>query len=255
MDALTQAVETVQIYGLFDPRHPDVIRYIGKTKEIKKRLRSHLVEAKRNGGTYKRNWIRSLLADGITPFTCVLTEVPINTWTETERMYISKFKETLTNATCGGEGHEPSEETKRKISAALKGRIQLPEIIQKRANSNRGKKRSLKTRFRLAEASRGKRSPETCKKISEGHKRSFECGRMPSRGMLGKKHTAEWRLNASNLMKKRVPYKPTEDDKKKMSVAHLGKVLSPEIRLKMSESARKAWIKRKALVSSIELQL
>lgn len=53
------------IYGLFSTED-NVIRYVGQTrKALKERLREHVNGAlKRNGKTYKDNWIRKCYKEG-----------------------------------------------------------------------------------------------------------------------------------------------------------------------------------------------
>lgn len=80
------------------------------------------------------------------------------------------------------------EETKRKISEALKGKKpwntgkklprQSEEVIQKRADANKGKKRSEETKRKISEALKGKHPSEESKRknaeahIGKGHKQT-----------------------------------------------------------------------------------
>lgn len=90
-----------------------------------------------------------------------------------EILYIDKHETFASknglNLTRGGEGHfgQPtSDETKRKLSAAAKGRIQSPEWIEKRASASRGLKRSEELKARWSESAK-KRDPRTVKRGSE----------------------------------------------------------------------------------------
>ena len=122
-----------------------------------------------------------------------------------------------------GKPHSP--ETRRKMSEAHKGRTA----------PNKGKTMSAESRRKMSEARKGKKrkphSPETRRKISESNK--------------GKTHTAETRRKMSEARKgkKRKPH--TAETRRKMSEAHkgrtapnLGKPMSKEQRLKISESNR-----------------
>lgn len=94
----------IKIYGLFDPRNPKIIRYVGKTKmSLRKRLQAHLDESRsKKHGTYKINWVNSLLHQNIKPEIRILEECTIDNWQEREKYWISKL-DNLTNSTEGGE--------------------------------------------------------------------------------------------------------------------------------------------------------
>lgn len=79
----------------------------------------------------------------------------------------------------GGEGGALSEESQRKQAEKLKGRKQPEEMIKKRALSNTGKKRTQETKDKISKALKGnsacgrpghKETEETRKKISEAKK-------------------------------------------------------------------------------------
>lgn len=111
----------VFIYTL---QHPETneIRYIGKTKNLKKRLREHLNEST---NTYKGCWIKHLKNNNLLPIIEVLDIVPEKEWQFWECFYISLFRGwdfRLTNIGTGGEGGNCTEETKLKISNKLKGK-------------------------------------------------------------------------------------------------------------------------------------
>ena len=68
-------------------------------------------------------------------------------------------------------GRHCSEETKKKISAAHKGKKLSDETKRKIGEANRGKQLSEETRKKISEAHKGKHlSEETKRKISEGHR-------------------------------------------------------------------------------------
>jgi hypothetical protein len=95
---------TVCIYRLYDPREPNLTRYIGKTyqKDIRSRLNQHICHSKRKQ-YYSSRWIRSILKDDIRPKLEVLEECPIENWEERERYYIDKYNNgKLTNIEPGG---------------------------------------------------------------------------------------------------------------------------------------------------------
>jgi hypothetical protein len=130
---LSYGMTTIYIYGLTDPRTGEV-RYIGKSKDLKRRLRHHLFMARTGReDTYKARWIRKLLDQGIKPDIVILVTTDAEHWEEDERRLIAEGSN-LTNTSAGGEGvnaprteqwcarigdahrgKEVSEETRRKL--------------------------------------------------------------------------------------------------------------------------------------------
>jgi hypothetical protein len=131
------------IYILIDPITNE-IRYVGKANNVKERFKNHKNRC-RDTNTYKRHWINKLRLKGLYPELEVIDIVPISEWHYWEKFWISYFKSIgcrLTNTTSGGDGsvcgnktsfkpghtpwnkgYSPSEETKLKISNALKGNV------------------------------------------------------------------------------------------------------------------------------------
>ena len=119
----------------------------------------------------------------------------------------------LHNRTNGGDGVSGavvSDETRRKMSEALKGKPRSKEIRRKISEAHKGKTHSEKSRRNMSESQKGKTfSEETKRKLSEAKK--------------GKTHS--------------------EETKAKMSEAHKGKTNSEESKRKLSEAnkGRKWW--------------
>lgn len=116
------------IYGLVDPRDAE-LRYVGKTVDIKERLYKHAYRARRGCKLHLRQWLRVLLAEQLSPVVVVLDEIELAEANAAERRWIAFMRELgcdLTNLTPGGDGQSPgfkmSEEAKRKLSFAGKGR-------------------------------------------------------------------------------------------------------------------------------------
>ena len=66
--------DKVFIYALFDPRTPEQIRYIGKTKnKPHKRVNNHINSAKKDN-SYRANWINGLLQQHVRPDFKVIEE-------------------------------------------------------------------------------------------------------------------------------------------------------------------------------------
>lgn len=152
----------VYVYGLVDPR-TGLIRYVGKTKDPKDRIGSHLTEARHVGcpRTYKNYWVRRLLAEGLRPGMLLLCRCDSDGCAE-EVAIIAEFRARgfrLTNGTCGGDGVvNPTPAALARLSAAL------------RANPANAEKSRQSIKFAHA-ANRGKhRSEETKAKISAFHR-------------------------------------------------------------------------------------
>lgn len=165
---------TISIYALFDPRKPEVVRYVGKTQmKIETRRMRHVGEARRGLANHRGYWIRALLADGVIPGVRLLAEVSAEQWHEHERRFIAQYKATIVNSTDGGEGLEnPSEETRKKMSVANTGRIESDETRRLKSEIAKRRKWSDETKRKIAESKRRHNlSDETRRKRSEGNRR------------------------------------------------------------------------------------
>jgi group I intron endonuclease len=121
------------IYSLSDENN--IVRYIGKTSNLKRRIKEHIIESKKDNKSYKNRWINSQIKNGFYPKIEIIDEVPSNEWMYWECFYISLFKSwnfNLTNRTPGGNGtgsgidnpnygKKLTEEHKKKCSIKLKG--------------------------------------------------------------------------------------------------------------------------------------
>lgn len=196
--------DIVFIYALLDPRD-EHIRYIGKTKDLPRRLSQHLSHIKREQHTYKARWIAELQHENREPIARIIEETTSSNWRERERYWIEFFRsngEYLTNLTEGGEGFTGthSEETKRKMSSARKGEKHSELWNQHIGAGNKGKVLgkhlsdetkakisvslralnrkpivSQETRDKISKKLRGiKLSEEACLKISQGIKNHWQ---------------------------------------------------------------------------------
>ena len=77
------------IYYLADPRNGEV-KYVGRTVNLKSRLKNHLNKAK-NKGTRRVNWITSLRSEGVKPSLIVVDKVPLGEGRFWEKFWISQF--------------------------------------------------------------------------------------------------------------------------------------------------------------------
>lgn len=192
---------TAIIYGLCDPRlvGRSSIRYLGKTSSpLMVRLARHISAARTGEQTYCYNWIRKLLAVGVSPQIKALEITTDGAAPERERAWISRLRATgfnLTNLTDGGEGipgHRCSPERNAKISVAMignkrcVGRQISSRTRAKMSASGRGRHHTEESRAKMSAAKKGGRlSPEHCAKIS--------ARLMGNLNSLGFRHSAETR--------------------------------------------------------------
>lgn len=206
-------METVYIYSLIDPRDGEV-KYVGKARDIEDRMRTHFKDAKRRN-TPKNAWLRKLRRLGLRPEVRVLEEVAKSEWPGAEKKWIAIFRKRgapLKNICDGGEGRTGplSEETKRKLSIAGKGRVVTEETREKMRQSARERGVSQKTRDAAARMGFANR---------------------------GRKHTAESRKKMSLASKGK---KKSQEHRRKIGLAHRGRVFSEETKAKM-RAARAGW--------------
>lgn len=228
----------VTIYALIDPLTHQV-RYIGKTTVgLRIRFTAHMRDKR---SSWKTNWIRSLKERGLTPeiegLELVSGSPSSEEWQEAEMFWISYMRSigcSLTNLTDGGEGlhgHRFSDEHKRKIGQAHKGRIVSDEARAKMRESR--KLVSHEHLIRLAESQRGKPlSDEHKAKLGKawlGRKHTPETRAKMSASAMGRKVSEEGRKNMSIAQKNR-----TKEHQEKISAAKRGKPYSEQARKNMS---------------------
>jgi len=198
----------VTIYALLDPRD-NQIRYIGKAKNLKKRVIEHLKLRER---TYKNNWLKSIVALGLKPKVKVLEIVNDDDWQDKERYYIKYYKDLgcrLTNMTEGGEGIDFTDVIRQKISKANKGRKPSRKAIENSIRTNRGRKLTKLHRLKISKKLKGiKRSKSVCEKQRQR--------------MLGKKWSEESRIKLSKS-KKGFVWKEESKDKLKRAILQFDK--------------------------------
>lgn len=172
---------TWHIYSLSDPR-TGVVRYIGWTFTVTRRVNAHCASAKRTE-THKAHWLRGLLAVGLRPAVSVIESGAGDGWAFAERKWIAHHRSIgspLTNATDGGEGvpgFSPSPEVRGKMSRAHMGRKQTPESTEKTRRALLGRKQSAEHIAALAVARKGRipaRAVEAAAIANRGRKQSAE---------------------------------------------------------------------------------
>jgi len=108
--------ERAYIYGLYDPRCPDVIWYVGKTNNPYNRLQYYRKDPS-NTPIYR--WFRRTQSEGFEPQLRILEECSFSKWQEREKFFIALYRKKnllLLNKLSGGDG------------TAVKGRKDICEI-------------------------------------------------------------------------------------------------------------------------------
>lgn len=118
----------IYIYALLDP-DTDEVRYVGKTKDLNKRMYSHCrIDPKPT--THKARWVNKLIAADKTPKMLVLEECSDETWEEAEIRWIAHYRSVNTNLTNISDGGKSARNAEfRKTAAYVPGlNAKLPVI-------------------------------------------------------------------------------------------------------------------------------
>jgi group I intron endonuclease len=158
-------MKKIFIYGLVDVITNE-LKYVGKSINPESRYRKHLQDSYKKI-SYKDNWIHSLLLRNAKPDLIIIDEVNHNNWIFWEKHYISYYKFIgckLTNISEGGENPP---------SAA--GRKWTTEQLKRISESNKGKKRSEETKKNISLAKKGKPIPHlnNGKERSQSHRKNL----------------------------------------------------------------------------------
>lgn len=173
-----EEMKTTFIYALKELKPGEYfstkIRYVGKSDDPYKRFEQHIRTQEKG---YRGNWIRSLLASGLSLQLEIIDEVSQNEWPFWEKEYIRAFKAigfTLVNETDGGEGV-----------------------------CNFGKKKSAAHRRNISLAKTGKKlSPQHCDNISRARIGLIKGDKHPMFGKKGNRHPAFGRKHSEAELQK-----------------------------------------------------
>jgi group I intron endonuclease len=161
------------ICGIYKITHRESGKcYIGQSVDVFSRWKAHSNLA----GKQKSLIQRAFIAQGIGSFSfVVIEECDRELLNEREVFWISHFDCVAPNGynltSGGGQGTVVSEETKRKMSDAAKGKPKSEEDRRKKSEAAKGKPKSDETRRKISEARKGKpHSDETRRKMSEAAK-------------------------------------------------------------------------------------
>ena len=110
------------IYTLTDPIEKE-IKYIGKTKDLKDRLKRHMSKDHlKDSWTSKNKWLLHLKNHGLNPIMEILDEGTLDSIDKLEKYWISQFKSwgfKLKNETEGGDGYDWTGRKHKKESVRL----------------------------------------------------------------------------------------------------------------------------------------
>lgn len=150
------------VYGLAPLSDPTNIRYVGRTRNNTPELRllAHKKAAKTNYSTHIYNWLRSVAASGDDIVAVIIeNDLTVEESCAREIYWIKFYKDSghkLTNMTDGGEGMlNPTEDTRRRLSAAVRGAM-TEEIRKKISDSSKNRKHSQETKNKIGKAHRNK---------------------------------------------------------------------------------------------------
>lgn len=246
------------VYLLLDPRKFYAPFYIGKGKD--ERLNESL---RRSHNSFVRNICKAIRKAGLEPVASIwkpqLSEAEAF---DLECELIARFGRRgidpggiLANRTLGGEGAsgytvEFSEERRRKISEAQKGRkLSSEETRKKLSESHRGLKQSEETKAKRSASMKGRKlSPEHIEKL-----RSSKTGaKNPNYGKVSSRKGKPANYSEDVLFKikdARAKQEITPETRAKMSEAHRRKhaqsPMSDETKRRISEARKRAWARKK----------
>jgi hypothetical protein len=80
---------SICIYGLIDPRNPELVQYVGKAVNPETRLRRH-IKYPDNG--LVRTWVNTLAAEGLQPNFVEIEKVTEGTWVDREKYWITEWR-------------------------------------------------------------------------------------------------------------------------------------------------------------------
>jgi hypothetical protein len=257
MPRIRKIVQT-EIYWLVDVR-PETLAsgwstgkpfYCGKTIEsLKTRLSGHKGDARRHPSRPSTSMVLACGSDiRIDLMETVDAGCP---WPESEKDWIAVLRHLnpdCTNVSDGGygmTGYKATEETRAKMSKALRGKKLSPERIEQMRIERTGTTHGPEARRKLSMFNKGK-------SVSQ------ETRELLSRINIGKKHSAETRAKLSAVQSGRTRKPHSEETKKKigdrhrgrkhtaafcrqMSERRMGKKHSPEHRAAISAGNKKAY--------------
>ncbi len=212
-------------------------RYVGGTVQaLEKRLYQHIWSSKTNkSNIHIREWIKSLLAEGITPIIELLCICDGPSYKADEKAWIAFCRMNgcdLLNVSDGGEwcpvGRVVSQITRERMSNAARGRKHSKEVKEKMSKDRKGTPLPAGATEAARKVNLGKKRPhevvERIRLSNKGRKHTPEQIEKNRLINLGKKFSEEHKANISKGLtgKKRAPF--TDEHRKNLSESHKGQV-------------------------------
>lgn len=113
----SKAPATAAIYGLVDPRQPDVVRYVGSSKNVERRLYGHTHSTDGYRKTPKAAWVHQLRSEGVMPAAVLLEPLPNGISEELKQQLEQRHIDALgcdLNVRLTPKGHANSKDSKTK---------------------------------------------------------------------------------------------------------------------------------------------
>jgi hypothetical protein len=245
------------LYYLCEPETGEV-RYVGWTsKKLRYRLGQHIADARRGRKSHRCNWIRFLLSSGNFPTIRPVAIIGADQAPATERRLIRVHKDAesnLVNGTDGGEGALGairSEETRKKIGAAARGRRHSLETRTKLSVARRRRHIRPETRAKMSALMRGRKNPFWERQhASEAREKMSAANRGERNHHWGKHYPPEVREKvAASKRGERNPNwgRPlSAETRQKLSIAITGKRRSAETRARMSAAQLRRFERERA---------
>ncbi len=241
------------IYALCEP-DGEIVRYVGKTKDMKKRMAGHRNEKRT---TRKCRWLAKLSREGQKPVVRELEKVPDDVWEEGEQKWIAHFRALgcdLCNHTDGGEGRNGmSAEERAFLSELNKKRMADPVhrakifTLERAAKISAGLSGQPHTKEHIANLPQNRPG----RKISEEHKRKLLASLVGNKHRKDKPHTPETKAKISAALKGNkhtLGRKISAEERAARSVSQTGRQKSEEHKEKIRLAQLRAWARRKAEV-------
>lgn len=235
-------MKILYIYGLFDPRTPIDVRYIGITTHliVTIRIRGHIeemnIKLKKNIHlNHKDNWIQTLVEQNLKPsYKIIDTFSSIERdWRTVEKFWIKSYKNggyKLVNSCAGGEGSLEYKHTPKaieKIANASKGRIFPKRTMSEEEKERRkGWKHTEEWKQKQRERLLGNSNSAgivAMANATRGKKKSLET--LKNMSIAQSNRTKEWQNKLNNSHTGKIA---SEETKEKQSKAKLGTKYSEE---------------------------
>jgi hypothetical protein len=235
-------MKTTFIYSLSCPT-TGIVKYIGKATKPDMRYIAH---TRRPSSRPMKKWMSELNELGLLPVLSIIEECSMDSWEDRERWWIAHYRsingESLMNVLDGGNGthgwisvKKHTSESRAKISASLKGRIQ-PEAEKAKRTATR---RTPESRAKQSAAIKGrKHNSEAIDKMKErwtDEARSKQSEHFNDPEVKARMiHASKSKWEDPDFRKKMIARRNSPEYKAKMSECLKAAFSRPEVKAKLS---------------------